>query len=297
MECRLPGYHMLRTKTSLEPGIYFNLPAEVYHADYALSRSDIVALGDTPYTYWENSPLNPERKAKSSTDAMDYGQAFHYLLFEPKLFEKKYQVVPIDAWDINKKKIQHEDYYAMVESIKVLRAGASSNLFLSGGMPEVTIVFDDHGMRFRCRHDYFTPVCSVDFKTAYTLHVQHIKKDFDRYGYDVQMYLYKKSRQRFKEQFSAGQAHVFGNVDPAIFNKFMSSEINEFIFIFQRKTPPYPFIPLMPEDDTEESGFEKTLRAIDIYKNNMAKYGHKPWPVCDGKIKPFSMHYGIREEN
>lgn len=283
--------------SGLEPGLYLNLPPASYHADSALSRSDIVNLLDTPNTYWTNSSMNPERSRKPASDPMEYGEAFHYLLFEPKEFAKLYQVVPIDEWDISKKKIQHEDYFAMVESIKVLRAGADSSLFLSGGMPEVTIVFDDNGQRFRARHDYLTPVVSVDFKTAWTLHEGHIKKDFDRFGYDVQMALYKRSRRRFREQYLAGEAHVYGDIDHDFFNSFMAGRMDEFIFIFQRKTAPYPYLPLMPEDDTEENGGAKIYRAVESYQSNLRKYGHKPWPVCDGKVKPFSMFYGVREGN
>lgn len=281
----------------LEPGIYFDLPEEHYHADKALSRSDIVNLLDTPNTYWLQSWMNPERKRRAASDAMDYGTAFHSLLFEPHLFEKKYQVVPIDAWDSSKKMISHDDYFKIVESIKVLRAGADSSLFLSGGKPEVTVVFDYMGQRFRTRHDYFMPVLSSDFKTSWTLNEHHIKKEFGIRGLDVQLALYKQSRQRFKEQFYLGEAHAYGNVDEKFLNKFLNAEMNEFMFIFQRSTAPFPYLPLMPEEDTEYSGANKIIKAMQIHEKYQQEYGHKPWPVCEGKVKAFSMFHGIKEQN
>jgi hypothetical protein len=285
------------TGAGLAPGMYFNLPEDTYHSDPAISRSNIVDLLDTPNTYWSNSWMNPKKKRRPSSDPMEYGSAFHYLLFQPHLFEKLYQVVPIDAWAAEKKKISQEDYFAIVESIKVLRAGADSSLFLSGGQPEVTIVFDDDGMRYRVRIDYLTPVMMTDFKTTWTLNPHHIKKEFDIRGLDVQMALYKRGKKRFKEQFFAGQADVYGTIDAKFFDSFMREEMNEFIFIFQRKTPPHPYIPLMPEDDTEYSGNTKIMRAKEIYQKWWKSHGIKPWPVCEGKVKSFSMFYGMKEEH
>lgn len=279
----------------LEPGIYFGLDENVYHADRAISRSNIVDVLDTPNTYWKNSWMNPERKAGKMSDPMKYGSAFDCLMFEPKLFEQKYQVVPIDTWAEDKIKISYEDYFKIVNSIKVLRAGKDSRLFLSGGMPQVTIVFDWRGRRYRTRHDYFTPVQSADFKTTRSLKERHLKSAFDEYGYDIQLALYRMSRKIFKEQFLAGKANIYGNVDPMFFDRFMADEINEFTFIFQRSSAPFPFEALFPEDDTENSGIDKIIRADAIFEKNLTRYGLKEWPVCEGKLRGFSMFYGFKE--
>lgn len=281
---------------SLTPGIYFGLPERTYHADSALSRSDLVALNDTPFTYWEQSWMNPKRRSKEESDEMKYGTAFHCQMFEPERFEKQYFVFPTEQWDNGRIMITDVDHQAIVDSIKVLRKGKDSNLFLSGGMPEVTIVFDAFGMRFRTRHDYLTPVASVDFKTTFSIDEWSLKKSFSRWGYDIQMYLYKLARARFKEQFLAGEAEVFGAVDEEFFKKFLFSEINDFIFIFQRKSPPYPYEALFPEDDTEQSGADKMIYALDVYRHNSKKYGKNAWEVSDGKLKRFSMAYGLIRE-
>lgn len=280
----------------LKPGIYFGLDEKIYFRDSALSRSDIMKLLDTPNSYWKNSYLNPGREASSTSPEMEYGSAFDSLLFEPELFKKKYQRVGIDEWDIHKVKISEKDYYKIIDSIKVLRKGVNSTLFLSGGLAQVTIVYEDGGILYRTRHDYFTPVCSSDFKTARTIEESHIKRAFKEYGYDVQLFMYKRARQRVREQLRNGSAGVYGKVDKAFFAKFMAAELNEFIFVIQRKTEPYPYTVLMPEEDTEYSGQTQMLRAAKIYLQNHAQYGDKEWPVCDGKVKPFSMFYGVRED-
>lgn len=280
----------------LAPGIYFSLSAERYHKDRAISRSDMVNLIDTPFTYWEKSWMNAERKRNDATDEQDYGEAFHTLLFEPAKFSSRYHIVAMDEWDQSKQMIAHDDYFKIVESIKVLRAGRDSKLFLSGGMPEVTIVFDFNGVRYRVRIDLLTPaIATVDFKTIFSLEEWHLKQAFKKYGYDIQIFLYKLAIIRFKQQLLLGEAHVYGHVDPAFLSKFMASKTLEFIFIFQRKTPPYPFELLMPEDDTELSGERRASDATIIFRENFERYGTARWPVCEGRAKTFSMIYGIKD--
>lgn len=279
----------------LAPGIYFDLPEEVYFADKALSRSDMLHLLDTPNTYWKNSWMNSERSKIKSSKEMDYGSAFDYMLFTPKLFEKKYQVVPVDVWDNAKKKISLEDYYKIIDSIKVLKAGHESGMYLRGGIPQVTIVFEHSGVRYRVRIDLFKPMLSLDYKTIWSLNERHLKRAFEEYGYDIQMRLYRWARQRFKEQFKAGEAHVYGKVDPKFFRQFMDDELNEFVFLFQRSSAPYPYLPLITEDDTEDHGAQRITDASLIYQKNLELYGTKEWPVCEGKTKAFSITYGIRE--
>jgi hypothetical protein len=276
----------------LAPGIYFGLADEPYYTDPAISRTDIVNLIDTPNSYWLNSWMNPERKAKDKTDALEYGSAFDMLLFEPQRFRKCYQIVPIDPWEDAKLKINYDDYMEILACIKVLKAGRDSTLFLSGGMPQVTIVFDFEGIRYRTRHDYFSPVMSADFKTIRSLEDRHLKHAFWEYGYDIQLALYKWSRIRFREQYAAGEAHVYGEVDPRFFERFLKAEISDFMFIFQRKTKPFPYEPLMPSYDTEENGQDRITQGIKIFTKYLAEYGAKEWPVCDGKAKEFSMFRG-----
>lgn len=282
---------------ALEPGIYFGLPEEDYFKDSALSRSNLLDLLDTPNTFWKNSWMNPARDAKRISDPMAYGSAFDCALFEPSLFFHRYRIGEIDFHADNKKFISKADYDAIIASIRVLKKGKDSTLFLTGGIPQVTIIFDDNGIRYRTRHDYFTPVLTDDFKTTYTLDEHHLKQAFRRYGYDIQLYLYRRSRKRFKEQYAAGEAHVFGSVNKEFFEAFLADQMDEFIFIFQRSRDPYPFLPLFPSEDTENSGFDRVYKAVGIYQKNLAEYGTKEWPVCEGKVKEFSMYYGIKEEN
>lgn len=283
-------------RKGLEPGIYFGLANEVYQDDPALSRTDIVHLLDTPRTYWDRSWMNADRQRKRRSDEMEYGEAFHCLLFEPREFEKRWMVWPIDEYSAHKKRIEQKDYFRIVESIKVLREGEESGLFLKGGQGEVTIIFEDDGMLFRARHDYFTPLFTVDFKTTRGLHDELLKRSFREYGLDVQCALYQRSRRRFKEQYAKGEAHVYGDVDPKFFDNFLQAGSDEFQFIFQRKDEPYPYEPLWPANDTFDSGYDKIAKARKVFNQYMGTYGAaRRWPACTGKSREFSMFFGKRD--
>ena len=75
-------------------GVYFGLPADVYHNDPALGSSDIRYLYSDPPAYWWQSPHNP---LKPETDSKDlaFGRAFHVRLLEgADAFDKQYLLQP-----------------------------------------------------------------------------------------------------------------------------------------------------------------------------------------------------------
>lgn len=288
---------------ALQPGIYFGLDPEIYHADTALSRSDILNLLDTPRTYYDNSWMNEHRAEKRFTQAqrdnMAKGSAHHCMLFEHSEYNDRFRVVPVDMHRDPETRIaiKLEDHNAISAAIRVLREAEDINIFLKGGAGEVTIVFEDGGILYRTRHDYFTPVCTTDFKGTNSLNEFHLRREYRERGLDIQFALYRKSRIMFRRQYKAGTAHVYGKVDKVMFDQFLQSENDHFLTIFQRWSEPYPLEGLMPEDDTEEEGLLKIDRAVKRYNNFMEIYGPKRrWPACDGKIKPFSMKYGIRDD-
>lgn len=73
-------------------GIYFGLPAEVYHAVPRLSASGIQKLCVSPATFWKGSWLDPERPEldDESTKAQVVGKAYHTARLEPHLFDSTY---------------------------------------------------------------------------------------------------------------------------------------------------------------------------------------------------------------
>lgn len=69
----------------------FDITNEQYHASPGISRSGIKELKRSPLHYWY-AYVRPDREAKESSDAMEFGTAFHMYVLEPELFEKTYFV-------------------------------------------------------------------------------------------------------------------------------------------------------------------------------------------------------------
>lgn len=80
--------------SEMEPGIYFGLPAEDYHAAEGLSSSGIRNLLISPLDYWTDSPsLNPNYEDED-TEGKLIGRAFHHRLLEPARFSGLYAARP-----------------------------------------------------------------------------------------------------------------------------------------------------------------------------------------------------------
>lgn len=64
------------------PGVFFGLSEEEYHNALALSSGGIKQLRVSTYSWWTNSPLNPERPLDEETEAKKIGKAYHTRILE-----------------------------------------------------------------------------------------------------------------------------------------------------------------------------------------------------------------------
>lgn len=87
----------------IEDGIYFDLPAEVYHAVEALGSGSICDLIVSPGTFWRGSWFDPDRPEldEESTKAQILGKAYHTARLEPQLFNEQF-VRELDKKDFPK---------------------------------------------------------------------------------------------------------------------------------------------------------------------------------------------------
>lgn len=71
-----------------EPGIYFGMPDEIYHAIHAVSTSGLKHLSVSSMDYWANSVLNPDRdldedgNEKDEKPHFNFGKAIHCFVLE-----------------------------------------------------------------------------------------------------------------------------------------------------------------------------------------------------------------------
>ena len=78
-----------------EPGIYFGMPEDEYHADCSLGSTDLRNLIVSGLQYYWYSPVNPTRKPHKDTPALQYGRAIHKCVLEGRAaFEERYARKP-----------------------------------------------------------------------------------------------------------------------------------------------------------------------------------------------------------
>lgn len=81
---------------AIEDGVYFGLPAEIYHEVPRLSSSGLQKLVISAGTFWKGSWLDPNRPEPDAdqTPAQLLGKAYHVARLEPELFDGLYCRAP-----------------------------------------------------------------------------------------------------------------------------------------------------------------------------------------------------------
>lgn len=83
------------------PGLYVDLPIDVYHAGDVCSEPSMSSSGlrtifnESPAHYWVSSPYNPNRIIEEETPALTLGRAAHHLLFGQEEFGKQFVMRPL----------------------------------------------------------------------------------------------------------------------------------------------------------------------------------------------------------
>lgn len=106
---------------SFDPGIYFDLPEEQYHAARALSCSGMKQLAVSPLQYWHHN-LNPNAEPSEETAAQRFGKAAHCLGIEPQRFPLRYAM-----------KLSLDDFPGALVTVDDLKAFCGKHGLLKGG--------------------------------------------------------------------------------------------------------------------------------------------------------------------
>lgn len=192
----------------IECGIYKDLSSDNYHNDKSsISRSSLLDFSRSPYFYWANH-INPDRPPKESTDAMEFGSAFHTMILEPELFNENYVVKPEavllkdvgrEAYDnykahveklalTNKIILSSQDYSTLVAMQVAVYSNEDAKGLLEGAIYEQSYFWKDKatGLMLKCRPDILHANMIVDLKTVASAEERVMQREvFDR-GYDTQ---------------------------------------------------------------------------------------------------------------
>ncbi len=216
----------------LPPGLHLDFPAEDYHAPVLgmVSHGALEKLRASPSKYreWLSTPRAP-------TQALTFGRALHCALFEPEVFARQYAVEPDfgdcrktdnkkarDAWLAERAGatlISADDHGALLGMSAAMRAHPLTSRMLCGGVPEVTLRWQDAqtGLPCRARADYYVRDLrmAIDLKSTDDASMRAFSRSMATYGYHRQ-----------HAHYAAGFEAIGAPVD-------------HFVFVAVEKSPPY----------------------------------------------------------
>ncbi|MCQ1706749.1 exodeoxyribonuclease VIII [Escherichia coli] len=207
----------------IEPGIYYGISNENYHAGSGVSKSQLDDIADTPalYLWRKNAPVDTTK-----TKTLDLGTAFHCRVLEPEEFSNRFIVAPefnrrtnagkeeekaflMECASTGKTVITAEEgrkIELMYQSVMALPLGQW--LVESAGHAESSIYWEDPetGILCRCRPDKIIPEFHwiMDVKT--TADIQRFKTAYYDYRYHVQDAFYSDG---YEAQFGVQPTFVF----------------------------------------------------------------------------------------
>lgn len=141
--------------TRFAPGIYFDMPEDIYHADPALGSSDVRKMRRSGPDYWWSSWMNPNRPPDSGdTPAKLRGRAIHKVVLEgqpafDRLYSRRRDDVA-DATSGDKSAVtKAEKLRAASEGKDLLHGDDWDRAVITGAMirknPHLATAFDDSG--------------------------------------------------------------------------------------------------------------------------------------------------------
>lgn len=247
-----------------EPGIYFGLDEDLYHADPSLGSSNLKTLAKNPSTYWFSSWMNPRRPKDKDTPARARGRAVHQLvLYGEDHFDSNFmrgavhdddmtaaekgaatKAANAAAAKLGKVALPADVYDNIVIASAMIAKNPKLATALRNGINEVSIFWREHVaspttgemimVPMKARYDCMKPRGIGDLKSITNMH----DKPFDRcciesisnYRYDVQAKHYMNCRPLLADFIKKGR--VFGDHDPAFLQKVGKSPAWAFQFVF-----------------------------------------------------------------
>ncbi|WP_099373725.1 exodeoxyribonuclease VIII [Escherichia coli] len=207
----------------IEPGIYYGISNENYHAGPGVSKSQLDDIADTPalYLWRKNAPVDTTK-----TKTLDLGTAFHCRVLEPEEFSNRFIVAPEFNRRTNSGKEEEKAFLRECASTgktvitaeegrkielmyqRVMALPLGQWLVESAGHAESSIYWEDPetGILCRCRPDKIIPEFHwiMDVKT--TADIQRFKTAYYDYRYHVQDAFYSDG---YEAQFGVLPTFVF----------------------------------------------------------------------------------------
>jgi len=229
------------------PGIYFGMSDTEYHDDPALGSTDIKTLLQSAPDYWWRSDMNPAKEPEKETPSKIFGRAVHTCVLEGRSkFEAHYapkdhngstkdgkaEMAAIQA--AGKVALKRDDFTRILAASAFIKANEFLSSAFEGGKPEVSVFWEENGIRKKFRADYLKLNAIVDLKS-----IRNSKgKDFvsacydaiANYGYDISAAYYTNGRRQMAGLLRDGA--VFGDHDPDWLKSVCENQSFAFVLVF-----------------------------------------------------------------
>lgn len=189
----------IREKKIFQPGIY-DISNDDYHSSYGVSRSGLMLFKRSPLHYADRYIKGNQKK---DTKSIYLGRAVHKYILEPDKFSDEYFVSEkVDGRTIEGKKRKQEillearskeiiqqDDFDLIEAIgNAILNHELASLFLKDAQVEKSIFWRDctTNVMVKCRPDILINNIVADIKTTEDASEHSFKRDFFKYGYDIQ---------------------------------------------------------------------------------------------------------------
>jgi len=169
-----------------------------YHADPAISASQLKTVMQSPYHYWSRY-LDPDRVAMVPTAAMRLGSLVHCAVLEPDELSKRYQLAPdrrtkegkaavVEMAAAGIEAVSEADMVLAVNMAVAVHGHPTAGALLQSGQAEQSFWWDDvsTGLRCKCRPDWFDGATIVDLKTCQDASSTGFAKAVANFGYQIQ---------------------------------------------------------------------------------------------------------------
>lgn len=244
-----------------------------YYNHSSMSRSKIVDLDKmTPYKFW--CKHIDKSIVQESTQALDFGRAFHSKILEPELFNNEFCFMPKIDKRTKLGKLEHEEFInknsckknldnkdfimldSMCESMNSNRFIDAKQMIDSCDSKEEEFYFELQDLKFKAKLDAINTKdhIIIDVKTCREAFVDglHFGREMINYGNAEQVYIYTEA---YKYKYKA---------DPY------------FYFITFEKVAPFE-IQIFDASALYEFGKHKVTKLINKYKDLLERFGDNTW--------------------
>lgn len=260
--------------TDFAPGIYDDVPEDIYHAHPALSASGAKLLLPPSCPAIFHHQRTHGRPPKREYDV---GHAAHHLVlgtgselhvvngdnFKTKAVQQERDA----AYKRGDVPLTPEEFDAAQAMAAVLRAHPRYDELFGEGVAEQSVFWTDPetGVSCRARPDWLSPNRVVDYKsTASDPSPQACAKAIANFNYHVQ------------EQFYRAGLVELDLIDPDA----------DFVFVFQAKTPPYIVTVVEIDERGRQAGYERMRQAMEIFRDCSEA---DMWPTYSNDIETVSL--------